>query len=589
MIVKLQNWIHSLEEGGGAKVLKGILGLMAFAFLMMLYNVREFQNLGTQEAMEQAQLARNIARGKGFVTDVIRPLDLHVLKEHQKSDKLTITLPQPDLANAPAYPWLLAQWMKAGRWTYEIEKPEGFNRYQPDQQIAYLNQLLFLLLLLMVFNLARRLFDSPVAWFTVVVLGGTDLFWRFSQAGLPTILAALLLVVATWLLTKAEQGTRELQWPLWKVFPLVLLGGAVLGLTALTRYSLALLAIPAAVYIFYAFELRRVLLLITLLAGFAGVMAPWLQRNLEVCGKPFGTASYAVYADSSFFPADQLERALEPVNVSVAADLGKYGVEAHWDKLMKNLGEGISSDLPHLGGTWLSAFFLACLLLPFTRPALVKLRIWLIMSLVVLVFTQALGRTYISKLSPEVNGENLLVILSPLLLVFGSAMFLVLADQLKQVFEPGRGVITGGFAFLFCLPLALNLLTPRSSAWVYPPFHPPVIQQAAGWLKPEEWIVTDMPAAVAWYGQRTSLLVPRDTKEEFTQIQKARPLNALYLTSLSLDRKLLTEMSGPQAEPWSQFGRDTVIKQELPDGFPLKNAYADWFPYQLYLSDRQRW
>ena len=588
-MVKLQNWIHSLEEGGGAKILKGLLGVMAFAFVMMLYNVREFQNLGTQEAMEQAQLARNIARGKGFTTDVIRPLDLYVLQTHQKSDKLTITLPQPDLANAPAYPWLLAQWMKVGNWTYAIETPEGFNRYQPDQQITYLNQILFLLLLLVIYHLAKRLFDAPVAWFTVIVLGGTDLFWRYSQSGLPTMLAALLLAITVWLLTKAEQGARESEWNAGKLLPLVLLGGVTLGLAALTRYSLAVLIVPALIYVAYAFEQRRVVNAVALLIGFAVVLAPWLQRNMSVCGKPFGTASYAVYADSSFFPADQLERTVNPANVNVASDLGKYGVEAHWDKLIHNIAEVFSTDLPHLGGTWLMAFFLASLLLPFTRPALIKLRVCLVLSLVVLACTQALGRSYITKISPDVNGENLLVILAPLLLIFGAGMFMVLADQLKQVFEPGRGVITGGFAFLFCLPLALNLLTPRYTALVYPPYHPPVIQQAAGWLKPEEWMTSDMPAAVAWYGQRTCLLLPRDVKEDFKQIQQAKPLNALYLTAISLDRKLLTEMSGPQAEPWSEFGRDTVIKQELPDGFPLKNAYADWFPYQLYLSDRKRW
>jgi len=101
--------------------------------------------------------------------------------------------------------------------------------------------------------------------------------------------------------------------------------------------------------------------------------------------------------------------------------------------------------------------------------------------------------------------------------------------------------------------------------------------------------VSDMPAAVAWYGQRQSLLIPRDYTTEFTVIQQAKPVNALYLTSISLDRKLLTEMSGKQAEPWSEFGLNSVIKGELPDGFPLKHAYADWFPYQLFLSDKQRW
>ncbi|MGV3757518.1 MAG: glycosyltransferase family 39 protein [Verrucomicrobiota bacterium] len=589
MIVQLQNWIHNLEEGGGAKVLKGVLGVLAFVFVMLLYNVREFQNLGTQEAMEQAQLARNIAQGKGFTTDVIRPLDLFVLQQHQKSEKLTVTLPQPDLANAPAYPWLLAQWMKVGSWNYDINQEGEFNRFQPDQRIAYLNQLLFFVLLLFLFRLAKRLFDEQVAWFSVIVLGGTDLFWRFSQAGLPNLLAALLIVVTMWLLTKAEQGARESKWPLWKVLPFLLLGGAVLGLAGLTRYSLVLLVLPALVYVFHAFEERRGVLSLTLLIGFAAVLTPWLQRNLAVCGKPFGTASYAVYAASSFFPGDELERALKPEDVSVASDLGKYGVEAHWEKLMDNVEKVIVTDLPRLGGTWLSAFFLASLLLPFTRPGLVKLRLWMVLSLVALVVTQALGRTHASTVSPELNGENLLLVLVPLVVMFGAGMFNVLADQLKPVFDPGRGIITGGFIFIFSLPLVMNLLTPRPSAWVYPPFHPPVIQQASAWLQQDEWMVSDMPAAVAWYGRRQSLLIPRDYTAEFTVIQQAKPVNALYLTSISLDRKLLTEMSGKQAEPWSEFGLNSVIKGELPDGFPLKHAYADWFPYQLFLADKQRW
>lgn len=589
MIVKLQNWIHNMEEGGGARTLKALLGVLAFVFAMLLYNVREFQNLGTQEAMEQAQLARNIAQGKGYVTDVIRPLDLFVLQKYQQSEKMAVTLPQPDLANAPAYPWLLAQWMKMGQWNYEISRDGEFNSFQPDQRIAYLNQLLFFLLLVFLFRLAKRLFDDQVAWFTVIVLGGTDLLWRFSQSGLPTMLAALLVVMFVWLLTKAEQGARESKWPLWKTLPMILVAGAILGVAGLTRYSLILLVLPVLVYIFHAFEERRGVLMLVLLIGSAGVLTPWLQRNMAVSGKPFGTASYAIYAASSFFPADELERALKPEDVSVASDLGKYGVEGHWDKLVRNIEDVLVKDLPRLGGTWLSAFFLASLLLPFTRPGLVKLRLWLVLSLLTLMAAQALARTQASTVSPDLNGENLLVILIPLVVMFGAGLFNVLADQLKPVFDPGRGVITGGFIFVFSLPLLLNLWTPRNSAWVYPPFHPPVIQQASAWLQKGEWVVSDMPAAVAWYGQRTSLLIPRDYTAEFSAINEAKPVNALYLTSISLDRKLLTEMSGEQAEPWAEFGLNSVIKGELPDGFPLKHAYADWFPYQLFLSDKQRW
>ena len=58
---RVQEMIHALEEGAGAKVLKWLLFALAVAGLAMLWNAREFKNFSSPEAMDAAQVARNLA------------------------------------------------------------------------------------------------------------------------------------------------------------------------------------------------------------------------------------------------------------------------------------------------------------------------------------------------------------------------------------------------------------------------------------------------------------------------------------------------------------------------------------------------
>ena len=45
---------------------------------------------------------------------------------------------------------------------------------------------------------------------------------------------------------------------------------------------------------------------------------------------------------------------------------------------------------------------------------------------------------------------------------------------------------------------------------VYPPYFPPEIQQIAGWMKPDELMMSDVPWAVAWYGDRQCVWLSLD-------------------------------------------------------------------------------
>ena len=79
----LQDIIHKLEVGGGTRFFRIGLSLLAVTVLTAGYNWRAFKNMATQEAMDTAQLARNISQGKGYTTLFIRPFSMYLVKKHR--------------------------------------------------------------------------------------------------------------------------------------------------------------------------------------------------------------------------------------------------------------------------------------------------------------------------------------------------------------------------------------------------------------------------------------------------------------------------------------------------------------------------
>jgi hypothetical protein len=146
----IQRLIHLLEVGAGARYLRYLSLALAVFTLAFLYDIREYRNLATPEAMDAAQLARNISEGNGYTTLFIRPFSLYLVQRHNQG-KSTLSLTNadydfarvktahPDLANPPVYPLMLAGLMKVRTFHYpvELKKPfwsdnSRFSRYQPD-------------------------------------------------------------------------------------------------------------------------------------------------------------------------------------------------------------------------------------------------------------------------------------------------------------------------------------------------------------------------------------------------------------------------------------------------------------------------
>src|SRR5207249_12133546 len=133
------------------------------------------------------------------------------------------------------------------------------------------------------------------------------------------------------------------------------------------------------------------------------------------------------------------------VIVSIVHDLSLLTI---WFKLLYNRRQIVQNDLPRLCGSWVSAFFLVSLLVGFRNPSVKRIRYFLVLCLPVLTIAQALGHTHLSEDSPEINSENLLVILAPMVLVYGVSLFFLLLDQMNFEVPGVRYLIIFFFSLL---------------------------------------------------------------------------------------------------------------------------------------------
>ena len=559
-----------------------LVGLVALA---TVYNFRAFRHFSNPEAMDASQLARNLSEGRGYTTDFVRPVSLYFLG--QKTGDVRLMGAHPDLANAPLYPWLLSGWMRFGGFEFDIGQAADFEAYQPEERIAWFNQFWLILAIVGTWLLARKLFDPFVAWVSTSVLAGTDWLWQYSISGLSTCLLIFLMVALALVLVAADR--RSEGGSLIRLAILALLAGLLTGALGLTRYGMCWMIIPVLVFFSACFQTRGMVLGMLTLVGFAMTLSPWLARNYELSGSPFGTAGLVVHENSVRFPGNTVVRLMNPEQGDSRQDIRQVGLGEYWSKLDGNFSDILQQDLPQLGGSWIVAFFLVGLLVAFRSRALVRMRWFTIGSLVLLVVVQALGSSKWGEDSSGVNADDLLVLLLPLVCLFGVGLFSQFISQLNASPMFIQRILTPGFVLVMSLPLVAKLISGESQRFAYPPYYPPIIQERGKWLQETELLMSDVPWATAWYGDRQSVWIPADFGKGFIEIYAHKPVNAIYLTSLTLDRKLVSGQLRGDDPAFGRFAAEAVLNEEVPDGFPLKYAFAEGFPFQLFLADSPRW
>jgi len=599
----IQDLLHKLEEGGGQRHIRSALTLLVLLFVFFGYNIRSFRNMNTMEAMDSAQLARNISQGEGYTTKFIRPLSVQLLRQKtlggaeglavlEVEDAGYLKRPHPDISNPPVYPLVLAGLMKILPFHHDCLTPRPFWyrdakfwRSQPDFLISLFNQLLMVLTLVATWFLTRRLFDEEAAWIATLCLLGVELLWRFSVSGLSTMLLILIMSGVLWMLCLLESEARQPRRGLKGVLLFSVALGILLGLGALTRYSFLWMILPATVFLLLFGAKHRFLSSGVVVGVFLLLLLPWVARNLHQSGLPFGTATYAPIEGTPGYQGYTLPRSLD-------ADVSTSDILPLRHKFMANLRTLFDQDILGFGGTWLPWFFLVGLMVAFRNPATQRLRYFVLMSLVTLVVVQAIGRTQLSVDSPTVNSENLLVLLLPAVIVYGVAFFLMLLDNIKWTVAVGRRLAIITFVVLAALPLILTLAPPRPFAVAYPPYYPPHIQKVSSWMKPDELLMSDVPWAVAWYGDRQCLWLTLDLKDDFYAINDyQKPIRGLFLTAVTMDAKFVSNFLRSDDFSWGDFVLRSMYKSELPNDFPLRSATREslFWPEEFFLTDWSRW
>ncbi len=595
----LQDWVHHIATGSGLRYLRISLGILALAALVFCYDWLCWRNLAAPEAMDAAQVARNLSEGKGYTTLFVRPLSLHLVKERNlarwgvlrtdnRPDYSEIKGMHPDLANPPVYPVVLAGLMKVLPFRYTLDFTQSFWnsggqfwRYEPDFLITLFNQLLLLIVIGLTFWLARALFDPGVAWLSALLLLGCELLWRFSASGLSTLLLLVIFLGLAWCLVLIERQAREPRWGPASLWWLAAAAGVLVGIGTLTRYAFGWVLVPVLVFLILFSGPRRAALALLALGAFAVVLLPWVYRNWSVGGMPFGTATFALVEGTPSFPGDHLQRSLHP-------NFNTLLLSPFIHKLLNNTRDILHDQLPRLGSPWVAPFFLVGLMVGFRSPALRRLRYFVMMCLGTLGLAQALGKTCLSDTTAEINSENLLVLLVPFVVMYGVSLFFVLLDQINLTYLRLRQLLIAFYAALVWLPMLYAFLPPRPLPIVYPPYYPPEIQQTSGWMRENELIMSDIPWAVAWYGRRQCVWLTLDARAEFFNIYDyEKEVRALYLTRATLDRCVLSDWLRADETSWENFLLNVTTRKGLRPDFPLR--YAQQLRDDIFLADTPRW
>ena len=598
---RIQTLVHKLDVAGARWISYTAMALAVVA-LAVWYDTHCYVNFSAPEAMDAAQVGRNLAEGRGFSTDFLRPFSITLIQKHNlaansalmtgtNADYARVYSPHPDLANAPIYPTVLAGLfaVMSPEWKLETRKPfwsdsGHFVRYKPEFAIAVLNQLLLLVVVWLTFIVARKILDAPAAWLAAAFTLFSSTLWRFSVSGLPTMLLLVIFLGIAWCLASFEaQGQAQTPDPR-RQFYLAVAAGALVAAGMLTRYSFGWLIIPVAAYFAMSGGTRRIGLGVVTVLVFGAVVTPWVLRNLAVSGTLFGTAGYAIVEDTFVQPGSRLMQSISPDLTTT-----KW-VQPYMLKLFTNLRILLRDDVPHLGGGWMGMLFLAGLLLGLRNPVARRLRYFSMTCLGIMLVVSALGQTHLSTMSPEFNTENQLVLLMPLAIIFGVAFFLTLLSQMDVPSPAIRYTVVGVVLLLVRLQFVFTLLPPRTPPSAYPPYYPPEIQKICAWMQPGEMLMSDIPWGVAWYGHQQCSWTTVNCGYQFDALHKyIKPVSGLYLTLVTLDGRLMTECLQGNVDNWSNFAYTSLAKETLPNNFPLTVFPQDTLGSGMFLTDRERW
>ena len=562
----LQETVRDIDSGFTARIIK--IGMLAvvLAGIVVLYFLFHFKGLGTEAAMDQAQLARSLVSGEGFTTRYIRPLAIQQLSDSGRK------IPAdhfPEVHNAPLFPMLEAAALFPFRKHLDMAPTDTLSK--GDKVAAGLGILLLLIGVFVWYLVARRLFDQELALLAAGLLLVTDLVWQYALAGLPQLLLIILFGLVT-LCSFAALRAEEQERSALSVILRLALAAFLLGLMALTHGVAAFLFPGFLAFCLIGFR-ERVAATFVSLVVFLTTVLPWLAHNYLTCGNPLGIAVYTALAGAGVTE----EAVMRGVNTGLSLGGGMA------TKFRTGLTDQAAHLWEYMGLNVVAVAALMAVMHPFRNPTAALWR-WI----VILMWAGAVVGMTLFGVKEAVSGNQLHIVFLPAFLLYGLAFLLVLWNRLNISLKELRIVFLSALFLLAAAPMLLRFVAGAQAKIQWPPYVPPFISVLQKWYEPKEILCSDMPWAVAWYANRKCLLLP-ETVRQFNQISDfgvlGTPIVGLYLTPVSGGQDFLSLIKGPYKEWGPVIMRTVNLNDFLLKSFTPLPVDGECILY----ADRERW
>ena len=501
-----------------------------------------FRGLDSPQAMDQAQIAREIARGNAFTTKMIRPAAYSQAKDAKKS-VIPFTKFE-DTYHSPLNPLLNAAVLKLigadnpGAW----KMGENELIFPLDRVIAAICTLFFLMAIAINYLLISRVFDPKIAAVCAIIMLFCESFWNYSLSGLPQMLMLMLFSCAIYFVYRAVEATTEGRLAM---TPAVV-AGVFFTLLALTHWMTVWIALGYLIFAALAFRPRgvvAVLVLVILLIPATFVMV----RNSGISGSPFGTAFLTLYNGLAGSEEEVMR------STSLADDLDLHGLIS---KIIRVTLLQASSIIPLLAGIVIAPLFFVSLLHPFKRKSIASFR-W---AILLMWGTTAIGLAFFGVSTDKMDPNQIHLVFAPIMTAYGLAFISILWNRLEIVAStPALRNAHYLFVVVLCaLPLVLSLPQKvkegmqnrdRGGYPHWPPYYAQRLNLRLKQIVQENQIVfTDQPWAVAWYADRISVWLPRDVVGFESLDAAARdletPAAGILITPSSYGSNNMLEISG---------------------------------------------
>ncbi len=507
-----------------------------------------FRGLSSPQAMDQAQIAREIARGKGFTTKFIRPA------AYNQAERAAKALPSftrfEDTYQSPLNPLFMAAVLKLVGATDANAFQMGENEYvfPLDRVIAAISTVFFLMAIGVNYLLISRVFDAKIAAVCALLMLFCESFWNYALSGLPQMLMLTLFSCAIYFVYRAIEASTEGRLAM---VPAVI-AGIFFTLLALAHWMTVWIALGYIIFAALAFRPRGIVgavILILLLIPATFVML----RNNAISGNPFGTAYLTLY-NGLAGSEDEVMR-----TVNLQDNLNLNGL---FSKIVRVALLQTGDIIPLLGGMIVAPLFFVALLHPFKRKPIATFR-W---AILLMWCTTATGLAFFGVSPKGLEPNQLHLVFAPIMTAYGLALVSILWCRLDFVATTPflRNTHYVLIVIICSLPLVLSLpqkitggIQNRDKGGFphWPPYWPAGLNMNVGpapsirKVVPENQIVfSDQPWAVAWYADRLSIWLPPDLKG-FEKLDGAAtdldtPVAGILITPSSYASSNLLDIAG---------------------------------------------